>query len=244
MFVGASSRVITDDDVAAGVVLAVAVAVGVAETGVCVVGEAVTVETVGDGETVGETDATRVAVNVAGDVGEAAGDGDGDGNAAPCVGVAVGGDVGTGVFAGEAVGFAVVGVGVVTCAVADGCADATLGVTVAVVAAVTRGTELPPSATPATRRDAADRRKPATRRRRRADCDSLFARNAVTSFPVICAKTASTPILTRAIGVRYATPSNLSSNCEKSVRTCSASAARSEPICDNTPACYGRKSLW
>lgn len=190
MFKGARSRVITDDDVAAGVVLAVAVEV--AETGVGVVGETVTVEGIGD------ADATGVGEDVAGSVGDVAGDGDGDteGDAVPRVGIADGGDVGTGIFAGEAVGFAVVGVGVVTCAVADGCADVTLGVIVAVVAAATRGTEPPPSATPATSRDAADRRNPAAKRRRRADFDSLFARNAVTYFPVICAKTASTPILT------------------------------------------------
>ncbi len=87
-----------------------AVAVGVAETGVCVVVGSVV-------EAVGDTAALGVAAVV-----------DGVGDAVPCVGVAVSGEVGSGVVAGDAVGFAVVGVGVVRCAVADGCTGAALGV--------------------------------------------------------------------------------------------------------------------
>ena len=208
--VGARSRRITDDDVADGVGLPGTV--GVAETGVCVVGEAVTVEAVG--------------------VGDVAGTGDGD--AVLRVGVTVGDVVGAGVFVGGVVGFVVVDVGVVTCAVADGCTGAAFGVTVADVAAAARGIVPPPSVIPATSRDAADWRNVAARRRR-ADFRRLFARSAVTCFPVICAKTASTPILTRALSVQYATRRDLSSNCEESVRTCDATITRSTLIRYNAP---------
>lgn len=221
--VGARSRRITDDDVTDGVGLPGTV--GVAETGVCVVGEAVTVEVVGDDEAVG------VVEEVAGGVGEVAGtgDGDADGDAVPRVGVAVG----TGVLVGGTVGFVVVGVGVV--AVADGCADAALGVGGPAVAAEAWEIEPPPSAIPATSRDAADWRNLAARRRR-ADFRRSFARRAVTCFPVICAKTASTPILTRSTHVRYATQRDLSSNCEKTVRTCDTTITRRAVVRYNAPA--------
>ncbi|MGI8689672.1 MAG: hypothetical protein ACR2M3_13945 [Thermomicrobiales bacterium] len=132
---------ITDGDVAE--------AVGVAETGVCVVGavgdviagDAVVVDAAADG----------VANGFAVAVGDTEDD-DGDGDALPRVDVAVGG-----ALVCDAVDFGVVGVAM--CAVTDGCAAAPLGASVAGDAAAAWGVMPTPNATLVIRRDATIRRK-------------------------------------------------------------------------------------
>jgi len=114
-FVGTRRCVITEGDVveAVGVVDAVDVgrAVGVAETGVCVVG-AVSDVIAGDVMVV-DAAADDGARGFAVAVGNTEGNGDGDGDALPCVGVAIGG-----VFVCDIVGFGIVGVAM--CAVTGG----------------------------------------------------------------------------------------------------------------------------
>ncbi len=230
------SRVIIADAAVAVAVadgVGLAGAVGVAATGVCVVarsvvGKAVVVETVGAGEATCDGEAVGVAA-VADGVGDVAGagsgagdtaggaDGDGTGDAAPFVGVAVGGDVGAGLLAGDATGLAVVGVAPL--AVADACIGAALGVADPGVAAAVWARGPAPHAIPTMSSVATNRRNPAERRWNRVTFGCFSPRRPVTLFLVLLAKTASAPILTRDPRIRYGKQRDLSSNCEKSVRT-------------------------